>query len=218
MLVYTISSPSPTTAPVPIKPPITQVYSRRQNPSVSSPTLAALSSDPIQNDNHLIALRKGKRQCAHPISSFVSYNPFSSSFCFFIAPLDSISFPNTVREALSHLGWRSAIVDEIQALDNNGTWDLAPLPIGKKAIGCHWVFVVKFNPNGSVARLKARLVGKGYAQTYEVDYSDTFFPVAKLTYVRLFISLATSYDWDLHQLNIKNAFRHGDLKKEVYME
>ena len=93
-----------------------------------------------------------------------------------------------------------------------------PLPIGKKAIGCRWVFKVKFNHDGSVARLKASLVAKGYAQAYGVDYSDTFSPVAKLTYVRLFISLATSDDWDLHQLYIKNIFLHGNLQEGVYME
>ena len=86
-----------------------------------------------------------------------------------------------------------------------------PLPTGKKAIGCRWVFAVKFNPDGSVARLKARLVAKGYAQTYGIDYSNRFSPRAKLTSARLFISLAASYDWDLHQLDIKNAFLHGDL-------
>ena len=65
-----------------------------------------------------------------------------------------------------------------------------PLPIGKKAIGCRWVFSVKFNPDGSVARLKARLIGKGYAQTYGVDYSNPFSPVAKLTlFVYLFLFL-----------------------------
>ena len=82
----------------------------------------------------------------------------------------------------------------MQALDDNGTWDLMSLPTGKKAIGCHWVFVVKFNPDGSVARLKVRLIAKGYAQTYGVDYSNTFSPVAKQTFVRLFISLVASYD------------------------
>ena len=82
----------------------------------------------------------------------------------------------------------------MQVLDDNGTWDLVSLPIGKKAIGCHWVLVLKFNHDGSIARLKAHLVAKGYAQTYGVDYSDTFSLISKLTYVRLFIFLAASYD------------------------
>ena len=111
LLVYTISSP--TLALVPVKPSITQVYSWRQNPLVSSPTPVALSSNPIHNDDPPIALRKGKRQCAHPISSFVSYNYLSSSPCSFIASLDSISLPNIVCDALSHLGWHSAMVDEM---------------------------------------------------------------------------------------------------------
>ena len=51
----------------------------------------------------------------------------------------------------------------MQAFDDNGTWDFVPLPNGKKAIDCRWVFSVKFNPDGSIARLKTRLVAKGYA-------------------------------------------------------
>ena len=77
LLEYTIASPAPlapTPAPAPIKPPITQVCSRCQNPPASSSTLAASSSDPVQNDDLPIILRKGKCQFAHPISSFVSYN------------------------------------------------------------------------------------------------------------------------------------------------
>ena len=142
----------------------------------------------------------------------------SSQSCSSIVSLDSISLPNTFQEALSHPGWCSAMIEKMDVLNGNGTWNLVHLPTGKKAIGCRWVFAVKVNPDGSIARLKARLVAKGYAHTYGVDYSDTFFPVAKITSVRLFISLVVTHNWDLHQLDIKKVFLHGDLQEEVYME
>ena len=116
LLVYTITSPAPpapTPAPIPVKPPITQVYSWHQNPPDSSLTPVASSSNPVQNDDLPITLRRGKRQYAHPISSFVSYNHLSSSSCSFIASPDLISLPHTVREALSHPDWHSAMVEEM---------------------------------------------------------------------------------------------------------
>ena len=124
----------------------------------------------------------------------------------------------TFYETLSHLGWHNAMTEKMDALNGNGTWNLVQLPTRKRVIGCHWVFAVKVNLDGLVARLKARLVAKGYAQTYGVNYSDTFSPVAKMMSVRLFISLVTTHNWDLHQLVIKNSFLHGDLQEEVYME
>ncbi|KAI3437336.1 Thioredoxin domain-containing protein [Psidium guajava] len=108
--------------------------------------------------------------------------------------------------------------EELQALRDNQTWDLVFLPPGKIAIGCRWVYAVKVNPDGSLARLKTRLVVKGYAQVYGVDYLDTFSPVAKLTSVRILISLAATYKWPLFQLDVKNAFLHCTLHEEVYME
>lgn len=54
-------------------------------------------------------------------------------------------------------------------------------------------------------------------QTYGVDYQETFFPVAKIPSVRVLISIATTHDWHLHQLDVKNAFNHGDQLDEVYM-
>ena len=104
----------------------------------------------------------------HPISSFCSYNHFLSYSYSFIAFLDSISLSNDVPEALSHSSWRNAMIEEMDALNDNGTWDLVHLPAWKKSIECRWVFVMKVNPNGSVARLKARLVAKGCVQTYGV--------------------------------------------------
>lgn len=153
-----------------------------------------------------------------PFILFCFLHHLSSSFKSFIASLDSISLPKIVHDGLSHLGWHAAIEEEMADLDDTGTWALAHLLAGKKAIGCKWIFTVKVNLDGFVARLKACLVAKGYSQIYGVDYSDTFFPVAKIVYVQLFISIVATYNWSLHQLDIKNAFLHSDLHKEVYME
>ena len=162
MFVYTLASPALAPVPAQVKPPIAQVYTRL-HPPVSSLILATSTSDPVLSDDLPIALRKGKRQCVHPIYSFYSYECLSSQSCSFIASLDSISLPNKVSEALAHHGWRSDMIKEMDALTSNDTWDLVCLPVGKKVIGCHWVFTMKVNPDGSVARLKARLVAKGYA-------------------------------------------------------
>ena len=195
--------------------------------SAPSPLPTSSSIDPPPSDLDIpIAHRKGTRSCIqrgnsdcrYPISACVSYSSLPISSQSFIASLDSISVPKSVPEALCHDGWRAAMEEEMMALEANHTWDIVSLPSDKQSIGCKWVFTVKVNPDGSVARLKARLVAKGYAQTYGVDYSETFSPVAKITSVRLFISLAASHDWPLYQLDVKNAFLHGDLSEEVYME
>ncbi|RVX16137.1 Retrovirus-related Pol polyprotein from transposon RE1 [Vitis vinifera] len=134
-------------------------------------------------------------------------------------PLDALSHPlQSTSEALSHPGWRQAMVDEMTTLHSNGTWDLVSLPLGKSTVGCRWVYTVKVGLDGQVDHLKARLVAKGYAQIYGCDYGDTFSPVAKIASVHLFLSMATMCHWPLYQLDIKNVFLHGELLEEVYME
>jgi Reverse transcriptase (RNA-dependent DNA polymerase) len=85
-------------------------------------------------------------------------------------------------------------------------------------VGCKWVFTVKKNLEGKVDRLKARLVVKGYIQTYGIDYEETFASMAKMNTIRTLISCAVNFGWNIHQLDVKNVFLHGDLKEEVYME
>jgi Reverse transcriptase (RNA-dependent DNA polymerase) len=77
---------------------------------------------------------------------------------------------------------------------------------------------VKQKPEGKVKRYKARLVAKRYSQTYGIDYDKTFALVVKMSTVRTLVSLAVNGGWKLHQLDVKNAFLHGDLLEEVYME
>ena len=106
---------------------------------------------------------------------------------------------------------------EIEALEVNNTWTLTPLPLGKSVIGYKWVYRVKYLPNGTIERYKARLVAKCFTQKYGLDYSETFFPVAKLVSVRIVLSLAAVKGWFLHQMDVNNAFLHGELLEDVDM-
>ncbi|KAL1548051.1 Beta-galactosidase 8 [Salvia divinorum] len=128
--------------------------------------------------------------------------------------------PQSFEEAMKHKHWRETMKKEIDALIKNGTWEKCTLPKGKKPVGCRWVFTIKRRADGSIERYKARLVAKGYTQVYGVDYSETFSPVAKLSTVRALLSVAACKEWPLHQLDVTNAFLHGELEKdkEVYME
>ncbi|KAJ0828851.1 putative RNA-directed DNA polymerase [Helianthus annuus] len=80
-----------------------------------------------------------------------------------------------------------------------------------------WLFRHKFNANGSLQRYKARLVVNGKSQQVEIDCFDTFSPVVKPTTIRTVLSIAVSRNWPIRQLDVKNAFLHGDLNETVYM-
>ena len=108
--------------------------------------------------------------------------------------------------------------EEIQAFRQNHTWTLVPRPSHKNIVGCRWVFKTKLLPNGSIERYKVRLVAKGYTQQADLDFNETFSPIIKPATVRFILSLAATSGWSLRQLDVKNAFLHGILNKEVFME
>jgi histone deacetylase 1/2 len=126
--------------------------------------------------------------------------------------------PNSVGEALKNPQWSHAMENEHQAFLRNGTWHLVPRPKGKNVIGCKWVYKVKRKADGSIECYKARLVAKGYKQRYGVDYEDTFSLAVKAATIRLVLSVAVSKGWTLRQLDVQNAFLHGILEEEVYMQ
>ncbi|KAM1774746.1 hypothetical protein ACFX12_044082 [Malus domestica] len=108
--------------------------------------------------------------------------------------------------------------EELQALNNNQTWSVVDLPKGKRAVESRWIYKTKFHSNGNIERHKARLVARGFTQTYGIDYKETFSLVAKMSTVRVLLFVAVNLDWSLFQMDVKNAFLHGDLEEEVYMK
>ena len=92
------------------------------------------------------------------------------------------------------------------------------LPPGKFVVGCKWIYKIKACSDGSIECYKARLVPKGFTQEYEIDYEETFAPVARISSVCALLAVAATSKWDLFQMDVKNAFLNGDLSEEVYMQ
>uniref|UniRef100_A0A2N9HEH7 Integrase catalytic domain-containing protein n=1 Tax=Fagus sylvatica TaxID=28930 RepID=A0A2N9HEH7_FAGSY len=163
------------------------------------------SSGPALDSREQASLDQSNDQLVVPVTAFANQ-------------LSSVSIPKNLQEALNNPRWKAAMVEEMEALQKNSTWKLVELPKDKKTVGCKWVFTVKHKADGSIERFKARLVAKGYTQTYGIDYQETFAPVAKINTIRVLLSLAANLEWPLQQFDVKNAFLHGDLEEEVYMD
>jgi len=130
---------------------------------------------------------------------------------FLLVSIHCLFEPSSYKETILDQVWQQAIDEELSALYKIDTWNLAPLPPGNSVVGCHWVYKIKTNFNGSIERYKVRLVAKGYSQQYGMDYEETFAPVAKMTTIRILIIVASLRRWHISQLDVKNAFLNGDL-------
>ena len=112
--------------------------------------------------------------------------------------------------------WELAMKEELKSLEKNKTWQLVPLPQGKRALQNKWVFRLKEEPDGR-KRYKARLVVKGFQQIQDLDYTEVFSPVVKMTTIRIILSIVAAKNLYLEQMDVKTVFLHGDLDEEIYM-
>jgi len=145
-------------------------------------------------DPQTLAVRRSirERRQQERYSPFVFYSNFSLSI--------NEDDPRTVREAVdSEDGklWKEAMVDEMTSLDKNEACDLVEFPTGRKPIGRKWVFKKKMNVEGKVEKYKAWLVAKSYSLVSRIDFGDIFSFVANVASIRLLLSVAVAFDFEV---------------------
>jgi len=149
------------------------------------------------------------------LGSTVSTVQLNASSQALLASINNTSDPVTFLETIQEPKWCEATDAELRALEDNGTWQLTSLPTGKKVIGCKRIYRIKFKSDGSIEKCKARLVALGCRQKFSVDYWETFAPAAKM--ITILLAVASIQKWHLFQMDVSNAFLHGDLAEELYM-
>ncbi|GJV04359.1 retrovirus-related pol polyprotein from transposon TNT 1-94 [Tanacetum coccineum] len=138
------------------------------------------------------------RQPQYPLFGKANFAGLPASHIAFLANVFAYSEPHSYKQAMTDKGWVEAMNKELQALEKNNIWELTTLTAGHKPITSKWVFKIKYYPDGSLDKFKARLVVRGFNQKEGQDYKHTFLPVAKLATVSVLIALATAKEWDLH--------------------
>jgi hypothetical protein len=112
----------------------------------------------------------------------------------------------------------AAALAEIEAHLQNGTWELAQLPPGRRAIGSRWVFKIKRLPDGSIDKYKGRIVAQGFSQVQGIHYNEIFASTARMAAMRAVLAIAAAEDLELESVDISTAFLNGDIDAEVYMK
>eukprot|EP00873_Tetraselmis_striata_P000262 jgi/Tetstr1/420526/TSEL_011616.t1 len=138
----------------------------------------------------------------------------------FAAVTQGVDEPITLKQALSgpfKEQWAQAVESEFNSLEKQGTWVVCELPEERTAIPSKWVFKVKYNADGSIARFKARLVVQGCRQRHGIDYAETFAPTVKFTTIRVLFAIAVQYGWNIHQVDVDTAFLYAPVEEEIYM-
>ncbi|GJU61792.1 putative RNA-directed DNA polymerase, partial [Tanacetum coccineum] len=186
------------------------VYSPQN--TLSSPRSPISSPSSV---SHLSPTSQTSPESSNGQPSPVPYNPSANHAT--VLPT-TITEPTSFTVANNSLEWRQAMKEEYDALMKNKTWTLVPRASNTNAVDGKWVYRLKRDKNGVIARYKARFVAKGFRQQPGIDFHETFIPVIKSTTIRTVLSLAVTNDWPLRQLDIQNAFLHENLKEQVYMK
>lgn len=134
--------------------------------------------------------------------------------------LTQIKEPQNLEEALlspQSDEWIQAVEEELNNLERLNTWKVVEPPMSKNCIDSKWIFKLKHDENGQIARYKARLVARGFTQKEGIDYFQTYAPVARFAIIRVLLAMSATFGWMTRHVDIKSAYLNGHLKEELYM-
>ncbi|TYJ98102.1 gag/pol protein [Cucumis melo var. makuwa] len=137
-----------------------------------------------------------------------------------VIPDDGIEDPLTYKQAMNDMDcdqWIKAMDLEMESMYSNSVWTLVDQPNNVKPIGCKWIYKRKRDQAGKVQTFKARLMAKGYTQKEGIYYEETFSLVAMLKSIRILLSIATFYDYEIWQMDVKTAYFNRNLEESIYM-
>ena len=166
-----------------------------ESPPADPSSDESLTADPTFDESPLFAPAANPANTtapeprhSHRVSTLPSH--LRDFHCF--SAFATLHEPHTFRAASSDPLWQQVMKEELDALLKISTWDLVDLPVGKYAIGCKWVYKIKTRSDGTVDHYKARLIAKGFTQEYDIDYEETFAPVACISSIRTLIAVSAS--------------------------
>ena len=154
---------------------------------------------PVEPIDESLPLRRSDRVRVHP--QFYGFHITTEGDTYISdGTLVNLDEPNSYKEAMvrpKSAKWKEAMDSEIQSMYDNQVWNLVDNVPGRKTVGCKWIFKKKTDVDGNVHIYKARLVAKGFTQTHEVDYDETFSPVAKIKSIRVMLAMAAFHDYEI---------------------
>jgi hypothetical protein len=155
--------------------------------------------------------RRNHSDFDEPLIALIATKTLPSRNLFFVQSLD----PQSYGEAARNPFLESAMQEEYNSLLENQTWDLVPLPSRRKLVRCRWFYRTKSIVDGHISIYKARIFSKGFQQVHDIDYDETFAPVANMDSICFSLAIAATKGWEVHQIDVENAFLHGDLSKDI---
>nr|GEU38917.1 Gag-Pol polyprotein [Tanacetum cinerariifolium] len=139
-----------------------------------------------------------------------------SKLCMYALTVSTLE-PKNIKEAMSYHNWIESTKDELHQFERLNVWELVSRPDGNNIITVKWLWKNKSDAENIVIRNKFRLVVKGYKHEEGINFEESFAPVARLEAVRMFVAFAAHKNITIFQMDVKNAFLNGLLKKEVYV-